>query len=67
MTREAKFQSGDRPLVRALSRWEWEGGSLESGTERHAMPAPEDAAIAGGRPVRVTGNPDSPGAGWRRG
>jgi hypothetical protein len=67
MTREAKFQSGERPLVRALSRWEWEGGSLESDAERHSLPTPEDPAVAGGLRELVTSVPSSPGAGQRRG
>lgn len=67
MTREAEFQSGDRPLVRALSRWEWEGGSLESDAERQSLPAPEDPAVAGGLRELVSSAPGSPGAGQRRG
>lgn len=58
---------GDRLLPGALSRWEWEGGSLAPEPERYTRPTSADLAGAGARQDGVENVSNRPGAAGRRG
>ena len=45
MANEPTSSPKDNPLVRALARWEWEGGGLESDWERRAALVQEEDHI----------------------
>jgi hypothetical protein len=45
MTKEQTSASGNNPLLRALARWEWEGGGLESDLEKRTMLVQEEEHI----------------------
>lgn len=45
MTNKPATAPKDNPLVRALARWEWEGGGLEPDWERHAALVQEEDHI----------------------
>jgi hypothetical protein len=45
MTNEPATASNNNPRVRALARWEWEGGGLESDWERRAALVQEEDHI----------------------